>query len=328
MPASQPLLPDAYVAKIAQRIAQLADPAAPRPSEDQLADCVRAVFLASLLHEEGSHVSIAVGFVAPEAAGEGSAPFRTPVLLSPSALVKLSAAIDPDSTQVGVFSRGDALHAWGFIRGVSHQHLVLRATRPGALRVEYLGRLILSYVDGTVVTEPQNAEFERALREHWPTPLTDAIITDCVRELVYSVLRARRGGTVLFVRSDAHEIGSGFESWNRFARPVFTLHDLENPTERRRAIAFLSSLTQADGAVVMDDRLNALGFGAMIRSLSAARSGGARHRSAQGFVESFGAGEVLAVICSHDGEISVVWKEANGSGAWRGSATGILPIEW
>ncbi|MFT3837350.1 MAG: hypothetical protein QM723_10185 [Myxococcaceae bacterium] len=366
--ATQFTFPDAHAAVTYQRLREIADAYvsgfdsagqangrqtlevhAPLPSYEDFADCMRIVFLASLQEEEGRHISLSVGFAPRDSAGADSqlqaAELRDAIELTPENLVKVASAVDSSHTQVAVLKSEGRLRIWGLVRGTSQvpnsenrvsgsllqepNHLVFRAPRPGRLSIQYLGSSAFVYSIGQTRTPDAAGKLVQVLVEHWPIQLgaNHAVLTDTVRDIVAAVLERGRGGTLLFAR-EPRSIAAQFESWYAFAEPVSALRQLKELGERRRGISFIAHLTQADGVVVLDPLLQPHGFRAMIGSLGPAVSGGARHRSANSVVAQSEPGSVLAVVCSHEGQVTILWRAASGVEEWRADGTSIVLPEW
>jgi hypothetical protein len=144
--------PRRFAERLATHLAGFAVPAAPLPSDAELAELVEAMFFASLHEEEARRTEFSVAW--QPAAHECAAVITlvAPVPVTPVNLSKLAPATWHESTSIAVRRDGDALVAWALLEHNAHtdQPLTIRAVAVGVLRVEYAGVARALYARGEI----------------------------------------------------------------------------------------------------------------------------------------------------------------------------------
>jgi hypothetical protein len=343
----------------------------PLPSEDALARILDVTYVTSLCNEEGRECAFTIAYLsAASAAAIGLATFcfASPLPFEPLYLRKLAPATDPALTCVAVSpTKGGALGIWGLIhqgeRRASNDReprlafLQIRVLRPGAFNVQHGGATVALFVTDHWHIFESRLDLIGMLRG----PLTDGRRAREFVRLASRMLSLGHGGTILIVdrehplsgliphRAFTHPntpacvLKDAFDGHERFSqkREGSTDDEAEAHLERRRrdaarahadALDFVARLTAVDGALVMQDDLSVVGFGATIqmgaaedplvvledprapgseREVLVSAIGGNRHRSAVLFCTQQ-VGLALALVASQDGDLSLVGRKDDG----------------
>jgi len=349
----------------------VADGSMPAPGEDALARMLDVTYVTSQCNEEGRPCEFTVAYLSPERAsaqGHGTFPFVSPVPFEPVHLRKLAPATDPALTCVAVWPiGGDALGIWGLIhqgdrtasidQDLRPTFLHVRVLRPGAFTVHYGGATVALFVTDHWHVFESRLDLVGMLRG----PLTDGRRAREFVRLASRMLSLGHGGTILIVdrehtisgliphhafthpRSPSRLLREAFEADERFTRKEERRQEGESEAHflrRRRdaeqahadALDFVARLTAVDGALVMQEDLGVVGFGATIqmgteddplvvledprspgteREVSVSVVGGNRHRSAVVFCKHQ-EGLALALVASQDGDLSLVGRKDDG----------------
>jgi hypothetical protein len=349
----------------------VADGSKPLPGEDALERILDVVYVTSQCNEEGRQCTFTLAYLSPSSAsaqGHGTFSFASPVPFEPIHLRKLAPATDPALTCVAVWPTEDgALGIWGLIhqgeRGASIDQdlrptfLHVRVLRPGAFTVHHGGATVALFVTDHWHIFERRLDLVGMLRG----PLTDERRAREFVRLASRMLSFGHGGAILIVdrehgvpgliphrafthpRSPSHLLREAFEADERFTRKEERRQDGESEARflrRRRdaaqahldALDFVARLTAVDGALVMQDDLGVVGFGATIqmgaaedplvvledprspgteREVPVSAIGGNRHRSAVLFCKQQ-EGLALALVASQDGDLSLVGRKDDG----------------
>lgn len=323
------------------------------PSVRQISQLINTIFWASLATEEGQYAKMAV--VVMEAEGVDITKgimFADAAPFSSSVLVKLSPALQVENSYLMVsFEETGRLR----IRGLTQEPfgLVIRATSPGNIVVSLSGE-ILAYL--SPVQEPlllgipnwvmQVGRFVGRLFE------PNFELAEFLRFLA-EAMRHGRGGTILIVPSSAtgwrDSIKDGYlveadnlrlmwskKHWEEKSRETTDTDDLTyldplspEAMNFRRAIAFIGGLTAVDGATILNDKYEVIGFGWKIipqldppaaiavadllgqpaaeETIPFKEIGGTRHQSAASFANEHA--ESVAFVTSQDGRMTLFKKE-------------------
>ena len=321
------------------------------PDAETIEAVIDAAFWASLRREEVYAPKISLAFLSPQ---ESLHPLilERPLLLGPEALTRVSPAVERPGVHLGVWRDRDELCVWGTTRTIPVLCFVLEVAAPGLLVVKHhSGEESRKFVNVAVLEGDQIKVVDvRATHQPGcPALLTSLLGFDSPASWVRSVnamvqlsvsMRAHgRGGSLLVVPA-------GSESWQEsivqpipyaVSPPFFELAQLSqeapNETEQRvrretlgPTVAAIAGLTAVDGAVVLTDRYELLGFGAKIarrkgwpqveqvtltEPIEGARPvlvhpeelGGTRHLSAAQFVQD--QRDAVALVASQDGRFTV-----------------------
>jgi len=324
---------------------------APLPDAETIEAVIDAAFWASLRREEGYAPRISLAFLSRQ---EALHPLilEQPLPLGPSALTRVAPAVERPGIHLGVWRDRDELCVWGTTRTIPVLCFVLEVTAPGLLVVKHhRGEESRKFVNVAVLEGDQiKVVDERASSQpDCPALLTSLLGFDSPVSWVQSVntmvqmavsMRAHgRGGSLLVVPA-------GTESWREsivqpipyaVSPPFLELANLSqeavDQTERHAwrealgpTVAAAAGLTAVDGAVVLTDRYELLGFGAKIARRKGCpqveqvtltepiegatpalthpeQLGGTRHLSAAQFIQD--QRDAVALVASQDGRFTV-----------------------
>jgi hypothetical protein len=321
------------------------------PAMEAIEAIVDAAFWASLRREEGYIPRISLAYVAPEQT-DHPLHFERPLSLGPAGLARLAPAVERAGIHLGVWPDGDSLRVWGTTRSVPTYCFVLEVAAPGLLVVKHhRGEETGKYVNVAVLEGDQvKVVDEQASRvPDCPAVLTSLLgfdspaswvnSADVLVQLAVSMRAHGRGGALLVVPA-------GAETWrNSIVHPITyavapafsLLVDLmrETEDERRRrwwqdawsrAVEVIAGLTAVDGATMITNAYELLGFGAKIARRSGSpqveqvtvtepvegvepaivhptQLGGTRHLSAAQFVQD--QHDAVALVASQDGHFTI-----------------------
>jgi hypothetical protein len=317
---------------------------APLPNAETIEAIVDAAFWASLRREEGFSPRISLAFLSWEEAGHPLTLERL-LPLSPGVLTRVSPAVERPGVHLGIWRGPDGLCVWGTTRTIPVLCFVLEVAAPGLLVVKHHSGEARKFVNVAVLEGDRiKVVDERASsRPECPALLTSLLGFDSPASWVQSVnamvqlavsMRAHgRGGSLLVVPA-------GTESWREsilqpihyaVSPPFCELADLSRLTLGRTeelgpTIAALAGLTGVDGAVVLTNRYELLGFGAKIARrrgrpqveqvtltepvendtpvlVHPEQLGGTRHLSAAQFIQD--QRDAVALVASQDGRFTV-----------------------
>lgn len=346
----------------------------PLPTREHIEIVLDAVYVASLLEEEGRRVAFTLAYLSDEGALRQQHrifPFKKPVPLVPSRLAKHALAAAALTTSLGVWPGADGqLEVWGLIHHGNHTfdvdltylppHLSVRVLRIGTLTVHFDSRLLLLFSrDHFHLFDPDPAnriDLVDILRDRvgLEVPVAVALRRVCLRMValghggtilltkkgvmpnalkMHDTLTMRDGAVTLLkdVVEQDRERAKGDGAFGEGVREGAAVHRQYAQDEKHReALDCVAQLTAVDGAVVLDDELNILGFGATISTAGSVPSviaedpsapgkitpldlegRGNRHRSAVHFCAQQ-TGLALALVASQDGDFSLVMRKADG----------------
>jgi hypothetical protein len=315
------------------------------PPAEAIEAVIDAAFWASLRREEGYTPRISLAFLSPKEAMRPLV-FERALALSPEALTRVAPAVERPGVHLGVWHDGDELHVWGTTRTLPKHCFVLEVAAPGLLVVKHhSGEEAGKYVNVAVLEGDQI----KVVDEHAPSkPDCPELLTSLIGfespaawahsvsvlvQLAVSMRAHGRGGCLLVVPA-------GRESWREsivpplaysVSPPFSELAQLSRQTSQQtpefgRTIDWVAGLTAVDGAVVINDRYELLGFGAKIarrhncaqveqvtltepvqRAVAALvhpqELGGTRHLSAAQFVHD--QHDAIALVASQDGRFTI-----------------------
>jgi hypothetical protein len=291
----------------------------PIPDRETLEQLLDVAFFSSLLLEEGQKTRLSLAFVTDECADlagpELVRRFAKPVPLTPRAIKKLATATDPWRTDIAVRSRNEGLEAWalyhrGSGRTMPNQqmpgrrpqvgpHLVVRATDPGSLTVEFSGEVIATFTGGTFEPPASLDETFAAVAKAADVAPSEAAVGYLLR-IAERMAQLGHGGTLLIVKAMPRLDGISLPP-----EKSFTPHDTGLRDAIERAVArtgdpgslargecqrighfiagcpvdelqgalqdvedevdYIARLSTVDGAVVMTRDLELVAFGAMLQ---------------------------------------------------------------
>lgn len=321
------------------------------PDRATIEAIIDAAFWASLRREEGYVPRISLAYVSPE---QTALPliFERPLPLDPGVLTRVAPAVERPGIHLGVWRDTNGLAVWGTARVLPNLCFVLEVAAPGLLVIkDHNGEKSGKFVNVAVLEGDQVKIInERAasladcpsllnslLGFDAPSSWHDAVNVPV--QLAISMRAHRRGGSLLLVPA-------GTETWREsivppmryaVAPPFSELAHLGRTAPEQagrrvwqealaRAVDAIAGLTAVDGAVVLTDEYEVLGFGAkIIRRKGSApveqvavtepveggaaglvhpeQLGGTRHLSAAQFVQD--QGDAVALVASQDGRFTV-----------------------
>ena len=352
--------PDANAGSGSALGVQLAPAIARAPTREHVAALVNAVFWASLVQVEGRSTTLSLAYVSPDQTDRPFI-FDDPIALQPHALAKVAPAAERPGIHFGAWPGSDGqLAVWGMTRRLPLLCFVLEVASPGVIVVKhrhggagskFVNAAVLAGDEAKFIAGPDPSPLgcssmlgklvghrERQSGADWLDP-TNAFV-----RLSLSMRAHRRGGTLLVVPSTSEDWRSSIAAPILYAaRDVFTdlrrraqRAELDHATKRHRtslarSVDAVAGLTAVDGATIITDALDVVGFGAKIIRRSghpvvesvlvsepvegnrATREtpsalGGTRHLSAAQFVQD--QRNAVALVASQDGRFTVFeWSE-------------------
>jgi DNA integrity scanning protein DisA with diadenylate cyclase activity len=317
---------------------------------------IDAGFWASLQREEGYAPEISLAYLPPERAVRPLM-LAPPMPLSPRALGRLAPAVERPGIHLGVWPDRGVLQVWGTTRAIPTFCFVLEVLGPGLLVVKHRVQDDSAKFRNVAVFEGEEVKVlsrEDADASDHPALLRSLLApesagddsADVLIRLAVSMRAHKRGGTLLVVPA-------GTAAWREsIVRPVayavdpaFTeLRDLvledteEDPLRGHEALGrvvdAVAGLTAVDGATVISDRYEVLGFGVKIRRpdgrpqveqvvvsepvqggaavvMAPVQLGGTRHSSAAQFAQD--QRDAVALVASQDGRFTIfAWSPREG----------------
>jgi len=321
---------------------------------------IDAGFWASLQREEGYAPEISLAYLPPERAVRplllaGSLP------LGPRALARLAPAVERPGIHLGVWRQAGELRVWGTTRAIPTFCFVLEVLGPGLLVVKHrihdesakFRNVAVFEGDQVKVLSRQDAhasDHPALLRSLLAPDSTDADAADgsvdVLIRLAISMRAHKRGGTLLVVPAATQRWRESIVPTIAYAidPPFSELSDLvledseEDPLRGHdalgRVVEAVAGLTAVDGATVITDRYEVLGFGAKIRRpdgrgpvervvvsepieggaeavVAPLQLGGTRHSSAAQFAQD--QPDAVALVASQDGRFTIfAWSPREG----------------
>jgi hypothetical protein len=329
----------------------------PLPSLDHLREMLEASFFASLMTEEREYVSFTIGFISPELGNDSAwstLRFHSPRMLTSGVLRQLSPALVPDNVLCGVFpnDRG-TLEVWGLIflprsiglgESLDLPGITISSYQPGVISVRHSGQDVMIDRRGTTTFLDEDRSSDQTGLKVFLTKLAgDRPFPECLRAAA-EVLRLARvavqdghGATFLIVPAGTEPEALSEPQLRADEKSKGLISEALNNPAFEALPDLVARLAFVDGAIVLDDALNLVGVGAMIRSpLRSAPGeieyvlirptqtsalehpapqsvdgfpGGSRHRSAIEFCY-WNPGSV-AVVVSQDGVMSLMSRLAD-----------------
>jgi hypothetical protein len=327
--------------------------AATLPDTATIQAIVDAAFWASLRREEGFVPKVSLAFLSPEETNNALL-FERPLPLDPSILTKVAPAVERPGIHLGVWHAADGLVVWGATRKIPSLCFVVEVAAPGLIVIKHHSSETTGKFINVAVLEGDQVKMvdERAAAiPDCPALLTALLGSESPASWVHSVnvlvqlavsMRAHgRGGSLLVVPAIGDAWRESIVSPIPYAAspPFSALADLVrasataptpasiNDTSRLgRTVDAVAGLTAVDGAVVLTDQYDVLGFGAKITRrrghnlveqvmvtepieggvatlVPPDKLGGTRHLSAAQFVQD--QHNCAALIASQDGRFTV-----------------------
>lgn len=324
----------------------------PLPAMDELRHVLQVAFWASLQEEEGRSLSGSLVFRPPGYPRDLT--FGKPQPFTVPDLVKLAPAVHDEKRGIGVYRSSQShLEIWG-TGAQSPVAFIVAILGPGFLVARYHLRNVLVYRAGEAVFlgEEDYTTLLRiiALGLKGDPAVEDRINTAApIMGIVHEIYRQGHGGTLLVVPAESTKWQSALASLQYPCSPPYGAireartemqragvlpyqmpygaisHELEDTL--KTAVEEVGRLTAVDGALLIDSRLDVLGFGGFIKSTSASTLGeisvleagrvneggklmqldalgGTRHRSAAEFCAQVT--EAFAVVASQDRSLTIM----------------------
>jgi hypothetical protein len=315
---------------------------APLPPAETIEAVIDAAFWASLRREEGYLPRISLAFLSPEDAVDPLILGR-PLPLSPAVLTRVAPAVERPGIHLGVWrDKQGELCVWGTTRAIPIMCFVLEVAAPGLLVIKHhRGEESRKFVNVAVLEGDQiKVVDERAMNQpDCPALLTSLLGFASPALWVYSV-------NALVQLSVSMRAPAGTESWREsivdpmlyaVSPPFSGLAQLsrKSPDQKEHplwqdafgpTVAAVAGLTAVDGAVVLTDQYELLGFGAKIARrkgwpqveqitltepiegatpalVHPEQLGGTRHLSAAQFIQDQQG--AVALVASQDGRFTV-----------------------
>jgi hypothetical protein len=321
------------------------------PGAEAIENIIDAAFWASLRREENYVPRISLAFLSPRQALHPLT-FERLLPLTPAALTRVAPAVERPGVHLGVWHDGNDLNVWGTTRTIPRLCFVLEVAAPGLLVVKHhsgeeAGKFVnvavlegdqIKLVDQHASSQPDCPALLTSLLG-FESPASWAHSVNVLVQLAVSMRAHGRGGCLLVVPA-------GSESWREsiiqpmpyaVAPPFLELALLsrETPDEIEwrvwqeavgRAVEWVAGLTAVDGATVITDQYELLGFGAKIARRHGSSQveqvtvtepiagapaavvhpeqlGGTRHLSAAQFVHD--QRDAAALVASQDGRFTI-----------------------
>jgi hypothetical protein len=310
---------------------------------------VDAAFWASLRREEGFVPKISLAFVSPAETKAGLL-LERPLPLDPGILTKVAPAVERPGIHLGVWHGHNGLCVWGATRAIPSLCLVVEVAAPGLIVIKHhsgekAGKFVnvavlegdqVKMVDERAGAIPDCPALLTALLGSespaaWVSSANQSV--NVLVQLAVSMRAHGRGGSLLVVPSSGDAWRESIVSPIPYAvsPPFAALADLAHESngeskKLNRIVDSVAGLTAVDGAVVLTDQYNVLGFGAKITRRKARplveqvmitepieggqatlvhpdKLGGTRHLSAAQFVQD--QQDCAALIASQDGRFTI-----------------------
>jgi hypothetical protein len=277
-----------------------------------------AAFWASLRREEGYLPKISLAFLSPEQAASPIVLDR-PLPLGPEALARVSPAVERPGIHLGVWTHNGQLSVWGMTTRIPILCFVLEVAAPGLLVVKHhTGDETRKFVN-VAVLEGDRIKMVDGSASGLPSRVQSA---DVMVKLAVSMRAHGRGGSLLMVPANTGHWRESIVQPIQYAvsSPYCDLAPMNDPV-----VAAVAGLTAVDGAVVLTDKYELLGFGAKIGRrkgwpqveqvmitepvegsqavlVHPEQLGGMRHMSAAQFIHD--QQDALALVASQDGRFT------------------------
>jgi hypothetical protein len=321
---------------------------APLPDAETIEAVIDAAFWASLRREEGYVPRISLAFLSPEDAAKPLL-FERPLPLEAGVLTRVAPAVERAGIHLGVWRNHDGLCVWGITRAIPRLCFVLEVAAPGLLVVKHHRDEESRKFVNVAVLEGDRIKLvdEHALnRPDCPDLLTSLIgfespaswvsSANLLVQLAVSMRAHGRGGLLLVVpvntdswrESIVHPIPYAVTPpFSELAHLSRAIPDGRLAQEAlSRVVDGIAGLTAVDGAAVLSNRYELLGFGAKIARrkdwaqvdrvtvtepieggvaavVHPEQLGGTRHLSAAQFVQD--QRDAIALVASQDGHFTV-----------------------
>lgn len=323
---------------------------APVPPTPVIEAMIDAAFWASLRREEGSSPKISLVYLPAEQA-KNPLLFQNKLALTPAILTKLAPAVEHPGIHLGIFAEGDELCIWGATSEVPGNSLILEVVEPGLLvvkhrRTEGFGKFVnvailkgdqIKVVDERTAGLPDCPAILTSMLG-FTAPSTWNNSMNVLVQLAVAMRAHGRGGSLLVVPSQQDIWRESILHIGYPVLPSFSgLSELMRSEDGDRkqnwwmgalnlAVDRIAGLTAVDGATIINDQYELIGFGAKTgRAFNRERvsqiivtepiidnvpmvvhptqTGGTRHLSAAQFV--YDQRDSIALVASQDGRFTI-----------------------
>jgi hypothetical protein len=345
----------AVAARVQAHFSRHLGAASPYPPDlSDIEAIVDAAFWASLRREEGYVPKISLVLVPPERVSQPLL-FAHHLTLHPTSLTKVAPAVERRGIHLGVWREDGELRVWGTTRMIPSYCFVLEVSAPGLLVVKHHRGEGGKFVNVAVLEGDQIKMIDEYASQvpDCPAMLTSLLGFDApgtrtgpvnvLVDLSVSMRAHGRGGIILMVPSVGDVWRESIVHPLPYAvEPPFTalaelLQRAAEEHEQRAwqeeledLVQHVAGLTAVDGATILTDRCELLGFGAKIARrkgspqvelaaitepieggqaaiIHPALLGGTRHLSAAQFVHD--QRNAVALVASQDGRFTVfIWS--------------------
>jgi hypothetical protein len=330
------------------------------PEADVIEQVINAAFWASLRREEGYVPKISIAYLPPE---QDANPLmlEKPLPLTPAALTKVAPVVERAGIHLGMWRYQEELCVWGTTHNIPTYCFVIEVVEPGLLVIKHhRGEQSGKYVNVAVLEGDQIKIVDEGASSLPDCPdLLNSLLgfdspaswVDSVNVLVQIAVSMRahgRGGSLLVVPANSDEWRESILHPMTYAvmPPFRELSELMQRTgggmklhvwqeALREAVDAIAGLTAVDGAAIITDTYEVLGFGGKIQRrrgaspveqvtmtepiegnvpkvLLSATLGGTRHLSAAQFVHDQHA--AIALVASQDRRFTVfAWSPCEDS---------------
>jgi hypothetical protein len=327
------------------------DPIAALPAPDAIERMINATFWASLRREEGYIPKISMAFLPPEQT-EHPMMLARPMPLAPATLTKVAAIVEHAGIHLGVWETNGELCIWGTAHDIPTFCFVLEVVEPGLIvikhhRGEQSGKYVnvavlegdqIKIVDENASSLPDCPDLVTSLLG-FDSPASWVDSVNVLVQLAVAMRKHGRGGSLLIVppASDAWRESIVQPMAYAVSPPFRELAVVMGQTGEgrqaeiwkdalRETVEAIAGLTAIDGAAIMTEQYELLGFGAKIQRrrgaspvesvtvtepiaggvptvLNVAQLGGTRHLSAAQFVHD--QRNAIALVASQDRRFTV-----------------------
>jgi hypothetical protein len=294
----------------------------PLPDRHTIAAGVEEVFWASLLTEEGRPCRPRLLYVPRQQSMRRAVhQLAVPAALTRAILRKLT----PAQGRLGYLT-WDCVSGTPEITGVQAREggdpsdLTIAAPMNGALDINWMSSRLVTVRAGRIERHSRNLKPQTLSAFHGVSALLGSFEPVFLNRTIRAIADASHGGAIWILRKDVVPDSVQIEYHVQpDERPL--------PTQANARFQILESighLAAVDGAVVLDQHIKILGFGAFIEipdepklvttisdenkeeKVLSTKLGGGRHRSAVEFCARFA--PAAAIVVSEDGRISILWS--------------------
>ncbi len=330
---------------------------APLPPARVIEAIIDVAFWASLRKEEGYSPKISLAFLPPEMA-QNSIRFKKPLELNPNILTKIAPGMAGVGIYLGVWHDGYQLYIWGSTQFLPNCCFVTDVSEPGLLVVKHRRMVGFGKFANVVVLKGEQIKYvieSEMVAEEFPTIVKTLLDGDTnvgwddkaniLIQLAVSMRAHGRGGSLVVVSDKDEEWKKSVISPMNY--PLFPcykgLSKLLEPevgpaksevywqSAVKKEVEYIAGVTAIDGATIINDKFELLGFGAKLTRASGSSTvaevsffepvlgnqvehihpgklGGTRHFSAAQFVKD--QTQAMVLVASQDGHFTIFsWSD-------------------